>query len=80
MLWRNHSTLLAFTMGGIVSTLKRKRRKEIIAKLKKKMKCNYYHEKGHWTKECEKKKEDKKKEEIFANLVETSTLSQVLVM
>ncbi len=66
MLRKKHFTFLALTMGGIVLALKRRR--EIIAKLKK---CNYYHEKGHWVKECEKKKEDKK-EESFVNLIETS--------
>jgi hypothetical protein len=39
--------------------------------LKKKTKFNYCHEKGHWAKECEKKKEDKKNEENFVNLAKT---------
>ncbi len=67
MLQKVHSTLLALTMGGIVSTLKRRGRREKIVELKK---CNYCHEKRHWAKECEKKNEDKK-EESFVNLVET---------
>jgi pyridoxine 5'-phosphate synthase PdxJ len=49
-----------------------KKKKKIITELKKNTKCNYYHEKGHWAKECYKKKEDKKKEESFVNLIETS--------
>jgi hypothetical protein len=62
-------------MEGVVSTLKRRRRRmnERIVELKK-TKCNYCHEKGHWAKECEKKKEVKK-EESFANFVETSNFA-----
>jgi len=53
-------------MEGIISTLKKRKRKvKNFAELKK-TKCNYYHEKGHWAKECEKKKDDKEKN--FANL------------
>ncbi len=39
--------------------------------MKKKTKYNYYHEKGHWAKTCEKKKEDK--EESFVNLIKRSS-------
>jgi hypothetical protein len=55
---------------------KKKKKNERIVELKK-TKCKYCHEKGHWAKECEKKKEDKK-EESFANLVETSSFANLV--
>ncbi len=56
--------------GGSCFNFKEKKKKsEKIVELKKKTKCNYYHKKGHWAKECEKKKEDK--EESFVNLTKT---------
>jgi hypothetical protein len=57
--------------GSCFNFLKKKKKSERIVELKKKTKCNYYHEKGHWAKECEKKKEDK--EESFTNLTKTSS-------
>jgi predicted DNA-binding protein (MmcQ/YjbR family) len=56
--------------GSCINFKEKKKKSERIVELKKKTKCNYYHEKGHWAKECEKKKEDK--EESFANLTKTS--------
>jgi hypothetical protein len=56
--------------GGSCFNFKEKKKKnERIIELKKKTKCNYYHEKGHWAKECENKKENK--EGNFANLIKT---------
>jgi hypothetical protein len=55
---------------------KKKKKNERIVELKK-TKSNYCHEKGRWAKECEKKKEDKK-EESFANLVETSSFANLV--
>lgn len=64
--------------GGSCFNFKEKKKKsERIVELKKKTKCNYYHEKGHWAKECEKKKENK--EESFVTL-RPLALSQVLVV
>ncbi len=61
--------------GSSFNSKKKKKTKknERIVELKK-TKCNYCHEKGHWAKECEKKKEDKK-EESFANFIETSSFA-----
>ncbi len=43
----------------------------------KKTKCNYCHEKGHWAKKCAKNREDKK-EESFANFIETSSFANLV--
>ncbi|CAM6019186.1 unnamed protein product [Sphagnum balticum] len=54
----------------------KKKKAEQIVELKKKSQCNYCHEKGHWERECKKKKGDEKEDNTTVMLQKVeSTLS-----
>ncbi len=66
--------------GGESSTKSKmevkKKKAEQIVELKKKSQCNYCHEKGHWERECKKKKGDEKEDNTTVMLQKVeSTLS-----